>query len=144
MNADFHRIVLRVFEDVIADYQFKVDQSTWWLIELTNEKCILRLIYDTGFTEAQFVYPKEKMEREAFKRPDGFPSGYPRYPVYSVWRYLYPGDRENFQYDGYDIEEQATAIRRLLLERLTEILDGNFSWVQSYLTNAIVPIPLPV
>lgn len=75
MNANFHRIVLGIFKDVIADYEFEVNHSTWWLIELTNDKCILRLIYDTGFTVARFVYPKEKIGREAIKRPDGFPSG---------------------------------------------------------------------
>lgn len=132
MNSDFHNIVLEIFKDVIADYRFKVDHATWWLIELTNDKCILRLIYDTGFTEAQFVYPKEKEEREAVKRADGFPSSYPLYPIYSVWKYLYPGDRENFQYNGYNIEEQATTIKRLLLERMTNILKGDFSWVQGY------------
>lgn len=133
MNADFHRIVLKIFDDVITDYQFEVDHSTWWLIELTNDKCILRLIYDTGFTVAQFVSPKEKAEREAIKRADGFPASYPLYPIYSVWKYLYPNDREDFRYDGYDIEEQAKVIKRLLLERMTNILKGDFSWIPGYM-----------
>jgi hypothetical protein len=132
MNADFHRIVLEVFDDVIADYQFEVLLPAWWLIELANDKCILRLIYDSGFTEAQLVYPKEKAERHAIRRPDGFPSGYPMYPLFSVWKYLYPGDGENFRYNGNDVEGQAKAIKRLILDRLTDILKGDFSWLPGY------------
>lgn len=130
MNADFHRIVLEVFGDIIADHRFKVDDSSWWLIELVNDACIVRLIYDSGFVVAQFVSPKEKAERQAVKRPDGFPSGYPMYSVFSVWRKLYPNDKENYRYKGDDMEGEVRAIRRLILERLTRVLDGDFSWVE--------------
>ena len=132
MNADFHRIVLKVFEDLIADYQFEVVHSASWLIELVNDKCIVRLIYDSGFVEGQFVDPREKAARQAVKRPDGFPSGYPIYNVFSVWKYLYPNDSVNYTYKGNDIEGQANAIKRLLQERLTNVLSGDFSWLSGY------------
>jgi hypothetical protein len=133
MNADFHRMVLARLEDVITQYQFEVDASAWWLIELTSDVCIVRLIYDTGVTVGQFVYPKEKAERQAIKRPDGFPSGYPMYDFHSVWKYLYPRDRMNFRYDGYDIEGQAGMIRQLMLERFAGVLQGDFSWIPGYM-----------
>jgi hypothetical protein len=133
MNADFHRIVLDRLAEVITQYQFEVQLPIWWLIELTNEACIVRLVYDTGLIEGQFVYPKEKAERQAVKRPDGFPSGYLRYDFTSVWKYLYPRDTKNFRYDGYDIEGQAEAIRQLLVERLTGVLKGDFSWLPGYM-----------
>ena len=133
MNADFHRIVLASFEDVIANYQFEVRLPVWWLIELTSDTCIVRLVYDSGFIEAQLVYPQEKAERQAVKRPDGFPSGYPMYSINSVWKYLYPDDREDFRYHGNDIEGQAKAIRQLIVERLTGVLKGDFSWLPGYI-----------
>lgn len=132
MDADFQRIALDVFNDVIVNYKFGVRLTPSWLVEMANDKCIVRLVYETGILTAQFVDPREKAERQALKRPGALPPGYPMYSIFSVWKYLYPDDKENYRYDDYDIETQAKAIKRLLEERLSSVLGGDFSWLPGY------------
>jgi len=132
----FNDIVLDCFRDVIEAFQFDVKaNSNGSSIEMWNEKCMIEFIYDSGFASISFVNPVEKAERKAIVRNFGFPAGYPKYPVFSVWKFLYPHDSKNYSYSGGDIEGHLKLEKQLLTERLSNVLNGDFSWVLAYRSN---------
>jgi len=64
------------------------------------------------------------------KREDNFPTGYPIYPIYFVWEYLYPNDKVNFRTSSRDKTEEVFAAKKLLTERFENIMRGDFSWTK--------------
>lgn len=130
-NEQFESAIARNFKDVIIDLQFEVRYVRFDEIQFQNDKCILRFIFDTGRVLCDFINPEEKRASESNKRKDGMPNGFPVYPVHSIWKFLYPHDSKNFSYEGWDIDGQVLAIKKLLLERLTNVLNGDFSWTNN-------------
>ena len=137
-TQEFETTIIKYFKEIISDFNLewkygpsgKHDE-----IQLYNEKCMVRFIYDKGLVLCDFISPEEKLRRESVIRKDGFPSGFPVYSAYSVWKFLYPHDKINYNYIGWDIDEQVLAYKNILLERLTNVLRGDFSWAGDYKTN---------
>lgn len=126
--------IAKHFNEIIENFNLRLEDKSklWPHIHLYNRRCIIRFIDDYGRIEASFVNPIEKAEKEKNKRADGFPSGYPVYPVFAVWELLYPSDKVNFRTISQDIDDQVLAVKKLLEERLTNVLEGDFTWVTSY------------
>lgn len=135
MVKNFKQTILDCFNDVIIEFEFSVkanSRKAFNILELENEKCIIRFIEDMEYTSCDFIDPIERMRRQKIVRKDGFPSGYPVYPVYSVWQFLYPNHKADFNYRGMDLEGQVLANKRLILERFRNVLNGDFSWTAAY------------
>jgi len=137
MNRDFQRVVLKAFDEIIKKFDFKVELPYWDEIRLINDKCIIYIIFDSGYVAVNLIDPKEKAEREKIKREDGLPPGFPKYPAYWVWEFLYPNDKEDFRYPGLDLEGQALAMKRLITQRLENVVKGDFSWTDAIKENEI-------
>lgn len=127
---EFEKLVTNNLFDIIKEHQFdvkvnmKIDK-----VELLNQKCIIEFFYDMGLIQAYFVNPQEKTSRKDLWQ------GYPKYSSYLVWKFLYPNDSKNFSYEGTDIERQIKMKKQLLIERLSNVLEGDFSWVSPYNEN---------
>lgn len=136
-HEKFIQTISDCFNEIIKEFKFdiKVDEGKYSGVDLLNSKCIIRFSYDSGFVSSSFVNPEEKAQKEKIIRKDGLPTGYPYYSVFSVWKFLYPNDREDFRYKGMDIEGQALADKRLILARLKNVLNGDFSWTNAYKAN---------
>ncbi len=136
-NLEFENSVLSVFSDVISQFNLNIEKKykNNYEIKLHNDKCIIRFIYDMGIIECDFIDPIEKKEKESNKRLDGFPIGVPVYEIYSVWEFLFPNDKTSYRYSGWDIEEQLKAKKNLLLKKLINVLNGDFSWAKAYKEN---------
>lgn len=138
MVTDFKQIIVDSFSDIIDDFKFHVStdhNKIFEEVQLVNEKCIVRFMYDMGNVLCDFIDSVEKSLREEVVRKDGFPSGFPVYPLFSVWKFLYPNDKESFNYNGSNITEQALAIKSLILGRFRNIIKGDFSWTAAYKEN---------
>ena len=124
------------FNDIINEFNFNVKTNPKNSgVELSNNKCIIKFGYDSGFVSGSFVDPIEKAEREKIVRKDGFPVGYPNYPVFSVWKFLYPNDKTHFNSSGNDLVSQTLACKQLIYEKLKNVLNGDFSWTAAYKKN---------
>lgn len=135
-NKDFNEAVLSSFQDVINEFKFNVKTETNSSgVELLNEKCIIKFVYDSGFLVTSLIDPKEKANKEKIKRLDGLPNGYPKYSLFSVWKFLYPNDNKNFRYADTDLLGQIKADKQLLEERLRNVLNGDFTWTAAYKQN---------
>ena len=137
VRQKFEEAVLTHFKDTITAHGFQVRYSPDSFLgdlQLVNHKCIVRFLYDNPYVLCDFTDPVEKAEREKMIRPDGFPPGFPRYPVFSLWKFLYPGDEFTYEKKPGDIDQQVRNIRDLIHERFTNVLNGDFSWTARYKT----------
>ena len=133
-HSSFEREIRSQFDDIIEAFGFEIHyrDNMFKILELVNEKCIVRFIDDYGLIVCDFVDPVEKRYRESLPRKGVGPAGYPIYPAGMVWKFLYPYDKTDYSYGYEETEKQIRAIKRLLVERLTNILDGDFSWVNDF------------
>lgn len=135
-HKDFNRTILDCFDEVITKYNFNVKIGAGFSsVEFSNDKCIIEFCYDSGFLCGDFVDPMEKLERQKIKRIDGLPTGYPKYPIYSVWKWLYPNDKVEYSYKEMDLISQASIDKKLVLERFVNILNGDFTWTKAFKEN---------
>ena len=132
-NLDFENTVLNLFDEFVNKNRFLVDRNNKSnKIQFVNEKCIIRFINDYGNVECHFVNPAEKADREN-KQKKGLPVGYPVYPVYAVWIFFYPNDKINLTYDPWgSIEIQVLFFKKILIEKLSNVVEGDFSWVNAF------------
>jgi hypothetical protein len=63
------------------------------------------------------------------------PVGYPTYSTFSVWKFLYPDDQVNYSCGWVPLDQQVSGLKKLLLERLSNVLGGDFSWVEDFKVN---------
>ena len=134
----FYETIIGQFTDVIEEYKFELRRGlneTRDELQLVNDKCIVRFLADAGLVLCDFTNPVEKAQRESMPRKGVGPVGFPTYPAFSVWKFLYPNDKVNYSYDGRDLDGQVQAKKRLLLERLTNVLGGDFSWAEDFKVN---------
>ena len=133
MNPTLRNIVETTFKDITEKFDLHLEDKSkhWEYIELYNDNCIVRFIDDFGSIEVSFVNPSERQAAEKVIREDNFPTSYPIYPLYFVWESLYPDDKINFRTSSWDKTEQVLASKRLITERLENIIKGDFSWTQS-------------
>jgi hypothetical protein len=134
MDTRLQEAVIDNFGDIIARFKFQVrDDSDYWpVVLLYNDKCIFRFTDDHGSIEGSFINPIEKDIGEKRKGPNGISKGYPVYKVFSVWEFLYSGDKHDYRTESWDLEVQVKAIKKVLVERLSHVLDGDFSWTANY------------
>jgi hypothetical protein len=134
MDSKLKDVVIENFGDIIATFKLQVkDESHYWpVVLLYNDKCIFRFIDDHGSIEGSFINPIEKAVGEERKGPNGISKGYPIYPIFSVWEFLYSRDKEDYRSKSWDLEEQVKSIRKVLVERLSHVLAGDFTWTPKY------------
>ena len=131
-NQQFEDLILQHFGDVMQDYDLEIRNVRWDEIQMYNDKCIVRFIYMEGMVVCDFIDPEVKKAREAVKRKDGFPSGFPVYSIYSVQKLLYPDDKTDYSSRDQTMEAQIISLKKQLLERFTHVLKGDFSWTTLY------------
>ncbi len=127
INSVFSDKILDCFKDFLNGYEFEarvVRHSNFDDVWFENSKCNIRFLFDMGNIECDFFNP-----------PDNF-NIFLRYPAYLVWRFLYPNDETDFSCNPWGtIEEQSASIKKLLRERLTNVLEGDFSWAAAFMKN---------
>jgi hypothetical protein len=129
---EFKDLTIRHFKEAIEDYDFEVENTRLDEIQLNNDNCIVRFIYMEGMVVCDFIDPAEKKMRQAVKRSDGFPSGFPIYSLYLACKSLYPEYKLPHTNRDEEIESQIIGIKQLLLDKLTQVLKGDFSWTTAY------------
>ena len=136
-NKKFEQAVMENISNELIALQFEVSNEKYNFPEVVfyRSNCIVRFIYDFGAIVCDFIDPKEKETLERLYGNTPRTLGYSIYPSYAVWKFLYPNDLINYGLYGYGIEEQVLAIKRLLLERLTNVLNGDFSWAADFVKN---------
>ena len=88
MMPDLQELIVEHFKEIIDEFKFELKSPRYDEIQLINTGCILRFIYDAGYVICDFINPEEKRILESVVRKDGMPSGFPIYPIYSVWKFL--------------------------------------------------------
>jgi hypothetical protein len=137
-NPEFEKAIMRHFNEVAVEYGFEMKYDREIKpdeIQLLNDKCIVRFIYDMGAVACDLIDPREKKLRESMPRKGVGPAGFPVYPAIGVWEFLYPNDAINYRYAEWDVDGQVRAKKKLLLERLTNVLNGDFSWTDDFKIN---------
>jgi hypothetical protein len=86
-NVQFESAIVKFFNEVLLDLKFEVRYVRFDEIQLHNDKCILRFIFDAGRILCDFINPEEKRTSESDQRKDGMPNGFPVYPVISMDRW---------------------------------------------------------
>jgi hypothetical protein len=133
---NFDVIVKLHFEDVIRDFQFFFkSEEKHSSCELLNDNCIIRIGYDSGFVSTVLIDPLEKAEKEKIIRKDGWPSGYPVYPLYTVIKFLYPNCEIDGNHRDMSVTDQLLQAKLHLKKWCIDILNGDFSWTGAYKTN---------
>jgi hypothetical protein len=135
MEPKFEPAILTHFSDIITSHGFQVKyrpNSFIGDLQLVNDKCIIRFIFDNPYVLCDFTDPVEKREKEKIIRPDGFPPAWPVYPIFTLWKFLYPGDTLTYEQKPGDIDQQVRSTRNLIHERFTNVLNGDFSWAGRY------------
>jgi hypothetical protein len=131
-HSAFEKEIRSQFRDIIETNGFEVHYSdnAFKILELVNEKCIVRFIDDWGLIVCDFADPVEKRYRESLPGKGVGPAGYPIYPASMVWRFLYSNDKKDYNYGYEETGKQVRAIKSLLVERLARVLEGDFSWAK--------------
>ncbi len=134
----FKDIILNTFKDIISEFNFSVEtdyNKVFEEVQFYNDNCILRFTSDMGYILCDFADPAEKSIIDKNEKKPGVIHKYNFYPLFSVWKFLYQNDTESFDCKGVDIKDQPLIIKRLILDRFKNILNGDFSWTTAYKIN---------
>lgn len=138
MNEEFKTLILNNFQEIIKEHNFIIEDrnKTFFELKLINDKCILRFTDDIDYVIiCDFSDPVEKKNKERNSNLNPLLVGVPVYSVFSIWRFLFPKDKEDYSCNGCTSVQQVLNIKNLILTRLLNVLNGDFSWVNDYKTN---------
>jgi len=118
-NETFELIIAEKFADIISGYKLKVESNSneWGLdMKLVGSKCGLSFSYDRGDLRCSFLNPKTKR----------------KYLSNLVYQKFYPKDASYVFSINDSIEDQLSTYSRMINDRFSGILEGDFSWAEDF------------
>jgi hypothetical protein len=118
--SGFDRDIKDAFNEIIIEFRFTFYRIWNGCYELRNSYCILRFNFDRGDVSCSI----RPVSSEVFGEG-----------IIPIVRYLFPNDYSIDAHKIYDPRDQLFEYAIIIREKLANVIQGDFSWLEEFLKN---------